>query len=134
LLDAHIAEVSSSGRIAISYDVTTGIGRSQSTLRAFALLNIAWNNSSPPTPAQVFTTQVPALPAFGVTPLAQTFIDVLPGQDIQVKATVTFNVINGSGTKGDNVTVSYDAYFTPNVHIRPEWFKGRMANVEDEGR
>jgi hypothetical protein len=58
------------------------------------------------------------------------FTDVIVGQDIQLNVVVT------STCSMDEPALSLEigAFFAPNVHIRPEWFKGKMGQEEDQGR
>ncbi len=83
--------------------------------------------------ARKWATQTlgPPLDDTAAAPVPLNITDVIVGQDIQVNVRVQ---ASSSSSFTDPLILEVGAFFAPNVHIRPEWFKGRMANVEDEGR
>jgi hypothetical protein len=126
------AQTGGAGRnVVVVFSVQVGLGRSQSTLgdpsgltgAAFELYNIQ-------VPTQVgtlfYSTSVHGPQRDStVTPSPQTTndIELLPAQSIQCTARVVANLDN----PGDVALVEVAAYFSPNVHIRPEWFQADQA-------
>lgn len=129
ILDATVPNDASTN-VTVDFDLTTGVGRSQVTIKKFeryvmlgAIVSDFRMSTSVLGPIRSAASPVnPAEEALNV-------VTVIPGQDIQLQARIQV----GANTIVQKVTVRVDAYFTPNVHIRPEWFKGKMGQTEDEG-
>ncbi len=65
-----------------------------------------------------------------VAPFPQNAIVQVPLETVQIEAVVTYQAT----TVGDNVSIEVHSYFAPEVHVRPEWFKGEFPGDEDGGR
>lgn len=136
MLSAQILDCSvpsdASTLIVVDFDLTTGVGRSQIVIKKFeryvmkgAIVGDFMLSTSVLGPIRDENLPVnPAVQALNV-------IDLIPGQDIQLQARIQ---VSANPATVQKATVRVDAYFTPNVHIRPEWFKGKMGQEEDQGR
>ena len=132
LFYAQIIEVRGLGNatLDINFNVQPGLGRSQVTLLGFE--HYHFNITGPTNNGlTAYSTSVVGPPRSNVgTPVAlENIISQFPGQDIQVNVDITLSALTTQ-----DVVVRVDAYFTPNVHIRPEWYKGKMGQEEDQGR
>jgi len=111
--------------LTVDFDLIVGIGRSQISLPTFEEHFWSWSNIAPPTDFQLRTTSVKGLRNFNSNgTLTQSDIDEITGQDIQLSATVSMEVVI-SAVLPDLVVpdtiVSVSAQFAPKTHIRPEW-------------
>ncbi len=101
--------------VVVVYDVTFGVGRSQSTIRlgrfSFALAAGAI------VPVQKFANNINGPPHDDAVPLAPNVINSISAQDIQVAVTVQFLDV----TAAEVIQVDVSGYFSPETHIRPEW-------------
>lgn len=116
-------------QIHVFFDLTTGIGRSQVTIRSFERYVFVGGGIGD----QRYSTEILAPirdQAIPVTPEQQALnvVQQIPAQDIQLQARIQL-----ASLTPQQATVRVDAYFTPNVHVRPEWFKGKFLYEEDEG-
>jgi len=114
--------------VTVDYTLVIGIGRASSTLKSF--VHFTFDPAGAPPfyvlPAQRWAGSglEPARTA-GATPRQ---VNEFVAQNIQCSADVTLQV--GGGTPYTAV-VSVSAYFAPNVHVRPEWFReGDPHNVK----
>lgn len=118
------------GNVVVTFNVTTGVGRQSVTLNAFEQYKFQWNALAQ---AQKYSTDVigPARDD-SAAPLVDNNnrIDLVSGEDIQVDA----SAILTTNQVGDTVQVQVYAFFTPNVHTRPEWHEQRFPGDETEGR
>lgn len=101
------------------FDVTLGVGRTSSTIKDFAILEI--QRAFPLTaslPAQIFAgVSGGVLDNNGTITRTPSGVLDFPAQDIQCQARIT-----GAGTAGSVITYTAAAYFAPRSHVRPEWF------------
>jgi len=101
--------------VVVAYDVTIGVGRSQSTVRLGRFL---FNfGAGAIVPVQKFSNNINGPPHDDGVPLAQNVIDSFAAQDIQVAVTVQFLDV----TAAESIDVDVSGYFAPVTHIRPEW-------------
>lgn len=127
-------------QLIVDFNVDTGIGRS--TARLDALPNstnqpgferyIFAGSPIDPLAANAFkwSTTVNGPPRDDLNTNYSNITEVIVGQDIQISV----QIFSSCDHNEPNLSLEVGAWFSPNVHIRPEWFKGRMANIEDEGR
>lgn len=164
LLEAREAAAGESLVVSVGFNLTMGVGRSQITIPNFEQYTWAWGAAAvarnPPLDyfkystasngrmridfAELFVppgTQDPWLippgPSGGSPPNGPTaarslsnHIDQIVAQDIQLDIAVNCSTFGGPLT----AKVEVSAQFSPNVHLRPEWFKGgRYPGAEDGG-
>lgn len=109
----------------VYFDLVPGLGRVQSTLLNFEHYRF-------PVPLQnyqqIWSTSV-------VGPLrdpdddrALNRVELLTFQSLSVNARA---IVNGPNA-GDHLIIEVAAYFSPNVHVRPEWHNGMFPGSEDE--
>lgn len=129
-------------QLTIDFNVQTGIGRDQANIvfipgtipgseqHGFLHFVIA---GAPVLPnARKWATQTlgPPLDDTAAAPVPLNITDQIVGQDIQVNVRVQ---ASSSSSFSDPLVLQVGAFFSPNVHIRPEWWKGKMGQEEDEG-
>jgi len=109
----------------VVWNVSFGVGRSTSQIdRFFVFEYLVPATFGAPTR---FYTQAPGLP----TNAGDTFPHVtawLPAEQLRITAHLRET---GVAAAGLTASVAVAAYVAPRSHIRPEWFKGRMAADED---
>lgn len=113
----------------VRYNLTTGIGRSQSTIDDFELFMIG---TLPFVGNEIYSSTVNG----GLrtpTDTAPNIISEIVAQDVQLNARV---LLTGPAAPGTRVTVAVSAYFAPATHIRPEWFEavGVFNGEENRGQ
>ena len=127
--------------VIVDFNLTTGIGRStlyiggapQSVaIPGFCRLHFV-GNPIDPTAATSFiwttTCTSPPIDQATATPVAG-IVSNFVGQDVNVNVNVLY-VTRQVGA--DPLVIQIDGYLSPFEHIRPEWFKGKMGQEEDEG-
>jgi hypothetical protein len=115
----------------VNFNLTTGLGRSQVVLPGFE--HYQFNITGPVNNGDTrYSTSViaPDRLANGTpaTPLTN-MITEFPGQDIQLNVSIALTSLTTQ-----DVVVRVDAYLTPKLHVRPEWFQGKMGQEENQGR
>lgn len=134
LFHARIIETDITGNgqgaiLSVLWQLTTGVGRSQVKLDNFEHFDWQSTPLSNSIPGQDKYSTQSRSPAPQLDGTVHTIIDHIPAQDIQLSVLV--GVVNVSG--GTFVKVECSAFFTPNVHIRPEWFIGQFPGGETSG-
>jgi hypothetical protein len=134
LLSAQLAKVpepANPGQIRVRWDLTVGLGRSNTTLIQFEQYLFTWTGPTNPTGQLKYTTEV-------VSPLREDgvlttggIIDHIVAQDITLGARIDFG---GTGPFPESAVVQLSAYFAPVSHIRPEWYEGKFRAGEDDGK
>jgi hypothetical protein len=123
--------------IIVDFALTFGVGRSQITLApapgqvpAFKRFRFSWTGAIPIGKVKFSnSTNGPVDEDTAVAPFPPNVINSFSAQDVQLSANVTF--IDGTAT--DRATVEISAFFSPEVHIRPEWFLRQFPGGEDKG-
>lgn len=121
--------------VTVNYDLTVGVGRSQVTIENFCIFSWDWTTTpaTPPVGRQLYATSVRDKEFIfgGILPGPDEAhrITEIPAQDIQLQARV--NIISLSS--GEVCEVDVHAYFTPKVHIRPEWYRNPPRFPGGEG-
>lgn len=125
--------------LSVHYDITIGVGRSSITIPdwhvfTFNYGNIAktllvgqllWTN----TVANRVSSQGIVGPPESVNYAATSWIDTFVSQDIQLQVRVGLD----SAGEATTAVVDCSAYFSPRVHIRPEWHIKRFPGNEQGG-
>jgi hypothetical protein len=120
--------------INIYFDVTTGVGRSSTTMMAFETYQFSWLAGAAIVPRQYRTASVivPYRSAWSSAadpyPDAPNIIDHLVAQDLQVQVRSTM-----APAIGETVDIEVAAYFSPIAHVRPEWHRREYPGNEDNG-
>lgn len=114
------------GIVQIRYNLTTGIGRTQSTIDDFELYIF---DTLPFVGNTLYSSSVKG-PLRTSTDTAPNMITDFVGQDMQLNARA---VLTGPAAPGSRVKLNISAYFAPITHIRPEWFDGNFRGGEDGG-
>jgi hypothetical protein len=120
------------GKVIIDFDLTLGVGRSQMLIRSFESFEVEWAAFSSPTAgSQCYSNSVvaPARRMDSVPPVPENFIREISAQDIQLEARGTFSTT----VPGDVGHITVFAFFSPAVHVRPEWFQRLFRGEEDKG-
>jgi len=114
------------GAVRIQFNINTGVGQHFFAINKAAtlLLPVAAGIGSEAWTNQLVTNG--QVLADGVTSF-QGFQDSIVGQAIIVGATVYPQGL----TLADTATVTVGAFFSPNVHVRPEWWNGIFKAGED---
>lgn len=119
------------GRLRISWDLMTGVGRSLVQIPDFEVFRFVWLAGSIPLNLPKWS-QAAVAPVRDDTALAvPNFVESLATQDLQLNVRCLYT---DAITAIQNLTVRVDAYFAPASHIRPEWYEGRFPGGEDEGK
>ncbi len=128
--------------VIVQIQVVAGVGRSQLTIPATTngqntgFARFVWKfGATPIIPAQVkWTTRVrtPPLDEGLVSPFDEE-CDAFPAQSIQCNAQVVAVTSAGVVEPDPRTIVNVHAYFAPQVHVRPDWFKSAFAG-ELEGK
>lgn len=117
--------------VLVDFNLTMGTGRSSVVVPAFE--HYRFNPGiGAVTPAQKFSASVngPVRDDSSVAPFPQNSLVQLPLETVQIQAVVSYQ----ASVPGDSVQIEVHSYFAPEVHIRPEWFKGEFNGDEDGGR
>lgn len=129
LLFAQLLDLSITSEIMeidVYFDVLPGLGRVQNLLRDFEHFHF-------PSPLalyqQIWSTSVVGPLRVPDDDRALNRVELLTFQSISVNARV--ELAEGVNA-GDHVVVECSAYFSPNVHIRPEWQSGMFPGSEDQ--
>lgn len=119
----------SPGALVVTWDIITGVGRQSVKLPSFERYNFQWVGLTSVT--KYSTDVIGPVRDDSVAPIVDNNnrIELLSGQDIQVSATAVLSTV----AVGDKVQVQVFAFFTPNVHVRPEWHDLRFPGAETEG-
>lgn len=121
------------GELDVNWNLTVGVGRSHVTLPQFERYVFQWTGMSPSLPVGMMKysgqVETPVRDDSLTTPNPGVMTDIV-AQDIQLQADLLFT---GGATPIKQITVQLDAFFTPKVHIRPEWFKSEFPGEEDHG-
>lgn len=108
----------------VFFDLTPGLGRAQSTIRGFEHFVF----SAPAVGQSLWSTSVNG-PVRDPDATDQTNrIELIPAQSITLGA----RMVVGSLNENDLVQVIVSAYFSPNTHVRPEWYSGQFPGGEDQ--
>lgn len=125
----------------VNFNLTTGLGRSQVSISALrdaagnllqpGFEHYRFNITGPVNNGdRRYSTEVIAPDrGLGGPNVLDNLIKEFPGQDIQLNVELAL-----SSLTTQDVVVRVDAYLTPKLHMRPEWFKGKMGQEEDQGR
>lgn len=113
------------GLFQANFNLTIGIGRSRIQLPGFR----PFTKAALPIAGQVFwaNTGVDRLP----DATTDNLIDTIVAQDIQLDCNV---VLGQTVNTGVRIQVQTHAYFSPNVHMRPDWFVRTFAGGELGGQ
>lgn len=128
LLYAQILNVqaaSETEKIDLYFDLNIGIGRSNSWLNNFE--HFVFDH--PITVGDVIWSTSVLGPARSATATAtENVVELLTAEAIQVRSHAS---ITNFGS-GSTVQIEVASYFTPNNHVRPEWFSGQFSGGEDQ--
>lgn len=130
LFAKHISSVNGSPAfVRVTYQVTTGVGRSQSTRSTFESyrfnLSIGSTGESTKYSASVIG---PARDDSVVSPNAlENVISTLTAQDIQIAATCSVQLTNAS----DFSELEVGAFIAPRTHVRPDWYVDQFTSELD---
>lgn len=122
------------GSAIVSFDLTIGVGRSTITIPAFEQFQFNWAATPPGPPTQLTWSVSVNGPTRIAGQAAQNVVDHIVSEDIQLAARIEWFTTQGSVAVPLAITMEVTSYWAPEVHIRPEWFKGKMGQQEDEGR
>lgn len=129
--------------LSVHYDLTIGVGRSSITIPDFHTFNFDYGNIAKTlligqvlwtnTVANRVSSQGVVGPApdnvQSVNYASTSWIDTFVSQDIQVQVRVGLD----SAGEATNAVVDCSAYFSPRVHVRPEWHIKRFPGNEQGG-
>lgn len=127
LLSAKLLNVGSFSEINsidVFFDLNIGVGRSQVWLTDFehyTFPNPLHNND------MIWSTSVIGPPRLASDDPALNRVELLTAETIQVAARANFIDFNPT----DHVQIEVTAMFTPNTHLRPEWFNGDFPGGEE---
>lgn len=108
----------------VFFDLTPGLGRAQSTIQGFEHYVFA----APAVGQILWSTSVNG-PVRDPAAVDQTNrIELIPAQSITLGARLVVGALNAN----DLVQVIVSAYFSPNTHVRPEWYSGQFPGGEDQ--
>lgn len=131
------------GQIDIWFDVTIGVGRSSVTIPGFEHFMYYASSGSPITHFTIgdmkYSTEVIGP---GRTDLvlstdpaaAENRIGEITAQDIQVQARLAYNGWVVGDLTPRTATIECTSYWSPRVHLRPEWFEGEFRGGENAGK
>ncbi len=129
LLFAQLLDVAVTSEIIevdVYFDMVPGLGRVQNILRDFEHFNF-------PSPIanyqQIWSTSVVGPLRNAADDPMLNKVELLTFQSLSVNARVE---LNGGVNAGDRLVVEVSAYFSPNVHLRPEWQSGMFPGSEDQ--
>jgi hypothetical protein len=136
------ADVGEPVLIRVDFDVIVGLGRSMIQMPAptfpppagFAQFLISYGPA--PINGQIRWTSVvraPQLDDIAAAPGFRPNLDQIVAQDIQCSARVLALATEETTPVGSPVHVTLHAYFSPNVHMRPEWFDQNYRGNEQGG-
>jgi hypothetical protein len=111
------------GGINVAFDLIIGVGRSVVTVRDFVVMGFPIIGT-PADQIQIWATSAKLPPQLGGD-TSDHRIDTFISQDIQCNARVTFFTASLS-----HVQLQLDAFFAPNVHLRPEWFQSGRRELD----
>jgi hypothetical protein len=117
--------------VLVDFNLTMGTGRSTVVVPSFE--HYRFNPGiGAVAPVQKYSASVngPVRDDSSVAPFPQNALVQLPLETVQIQAVVSYQ----ANSVGDNVQIEVHSYFAPEVHIRPEWFKGEFSGDEDGGR
>jgi len=117
------------GGINVSFDLITGLGRSQVKIPAFVEFGFPIIGTPATDNVQKWTTLAKEPPRFsGDT--AERMTELFVSQDIQCSARVTFFAASLTTAQ-----IEIGCGFAPNVHVRPEWFgpPGKQFRAGENG-
>src|SRR5713101_4301441 len=111
----NIVGSSAGSTLTVDFNLTFGVGRATTKIAPFARFISTPAELSALTVKQITTVELPKNDA---ARSSNNIIEVIPAQTIQVEVVETFDILGLilPGTK-----VETTAFFSPNVHIRPEW-------------
>lgn len=112
--------------VSIFVDVTPGLGRVQNTLFGFQRFDFA----PPIKPGQQLWSSTAVGPVRNADDtLGANVIRTLTFESLTVGARAS---VNSSLNAGDQIQLELSCYWSPNSHIRPEWFEGMYPGGENE--
>lgn len=120
--------------IAVSFDLTFGVGRSTTEIKDFCRFSFAYTGDAPIGSA-LYCTDVPnQRTETGNLTAPPTFttdgrISTLPAQTIQCAARASLTTL----VSGPSAQLACAAYFAPRTHVRPDWVVGKVG-AELDGR
>lgn len=120
---ARLIETTAAGpiNVFVNWNLTFGVGRSSTNFPAFEQylfstaaipLNVSDIIFSSTVSGRLRLQGVPA-----ANQPAPNVVETISAQDIQLQADFVFSSANA----GERAVVEVSAYFSPNVHVRPEW-------------
>lgn len=115
--------------IRVSYDLTIGVGRGQSTIANFVVFQFRQVAPGPLIAAQKWTSVSSPPPVLDdLAPLiVQPPIEVLTAQSLFITSKIQVPIVN----LGDVFNFQLDTFFAPNTHVRPEWYgKGALGSMD----
>jgi hypothetical protein len=121
--------IGSVANVFIDWQLTIGVGRSQITIPKWISMIMPLNGTSADL-RQTWCNSATLPPLDPTTPDPTPRIcDSLVAQDIQLTA-----VANLASLVPVIVGLKLDAYFAPNAHVRPDWYKGAFNGQELNGQ
>ncbi len=111
----NIVGSSAGSTLTADFNMTFGVGRATTRVAPFARFIFTPAELSALTVKQITTVELPKNDA---ARSSNNIIEVIPAQTIQVDVLLKFDILGLilPGTK-----VETTAFFSPNVHVRPEW-------------
>jgi hypothetical protein len=119
--------VAAGASLVVVYKATFGVGRSQNTVN-LARFVFTWPGNTP-IGAQKFTNNVNGPAHDDGDPTAPNVVNTIVAQDIQLQVEAQLL----SAVAADNVEVDIEAFFSPQTHIRPEWYRMREPDAQSPG-
>jgi len=109
-------DANAGGSLIVSFPTTIGLGRSQVTA-PLGVFNFVWPAAFPKTVKFASASLGPLVD--DAQPTIPNLVETVVAEDIQVQAQVVLVAPAGKVAK-----VQVGAFFAPEGHVRPEWFKG----------
>lgn len=110
--------------LTVDFDLVPGLGRAQSKLTSFETFTFDLADLRPG--VQKWSTSVIGPLRKADDDPALNIVELLTFQSLTVGARVTFQDVSTN----DSIAIELAAYFSPNVHTRPEWHDGRFPGGE----
>lgn len=142
LIAAPVIGAGLSPVVSVAIDLIVGVGRSSMQLGSrensvgmnlggFVNFVFAWPVAAQPPLNAKWATSTLSPPLDDGEPLIVTPVDHFSAQDVQASARVEFT--GGGAPDTEEVQVEIHAYFSPNMHLRPEWFIEQFRGSEQGG-
>lgn len=104
----------------VNFDLIVGVGRSSTPLESFCEFTWSWSGTNPPPIAERRWSTFGQRPPRTSAGAAAYEIEQLVSQDIQCQVRCA-GAVNYTPTVP--IRVAVNAFFAPNVHVRPDWLQ-----------